>query len=159
MFGIGMTELLIILVVALLVLGPAKLPGVARSIGKGMRELRRASDDLRSSIMFDDDEPQRRYAPPPAAHQPPASEAEKITSSDIPPHIHSSLAAGSVAAATGDGPVPRDESGPAEAAPASAPPGPDAPAADAPVAAAPVADAPVTDAPKATPKAEQEAGK
>lgn len=97
MFGIGMQELLIILVVALIVMGPTKLPGVARSIGKGMRELRRASDDLRSTIMFDEDEPQRgRYTqPPPAepvASAPPAQTvAEKIA--EEAPHIHGSLAA------------------------------------------------------------------
>jgi sec-independent protein translocase protein TatA len=68
MFGIGMQELMIIFVVALLVLGPAKLPSVARSIGKGLRELRKASDDLRGAIMFEDEDlPQRKVAKPPAA--------------------------------------------------------------------------------------------
>ena len=50
MFGIGMPELLIILVVALLVLGPRKLPEVARSLGRGMAEFRRASTELRNSL-------------------------------------------------------------------------------------------------------------
>ncbi len=45
-----MPELLIILVVALLVLGPRKLPEVARSLGRGMAEFRRASTDLRNSL-------------------------------------------------------------------------------------------------------------
>lgn len=65
MFGIGMQELMIIFVVALLVLGPAKLPGVARSVGKGLRELRKASDELRTSIMFEEDEDTHRRAPRP----------------------------------------------------------------------------------------------
>ena len=50
MFGIGMPELLLIFVVALLVLGPKKLPEAARSLGRGMAEFRRASADLRNSL-------------------------------------------------------------------------------------------------------------
>ncbi|MCH6562257.1 MAG: TatA/E family twin arginine-targeting protein translocase [Myxococcales bacterium] len=50
MFGIGMPELLVILVVALLVLGPKRLPEVARSLGRGIAEFRRASTELRQSL-------------------------------------------------------------------------------------------------------------
>ena len=50
MFNLGMTELLIIMVVALLVLGPKKLPELARSLGRGMAEFRRASSDLQHSL-------------------------------------------------------------------------------------------------------------
>ncbi|MCE2390117.1 MAG: twin-arginine translocase subunit TatB [Proteobacteria bacterium] len=50
MFNLGMTELLIIMLVALLVLGPKKLPELARSLGRGMAEFRRASNDLRNSL-------------------------------------------------------------------------------------------------------------
>lgn len=50
MFGMSGTELTIILILALLLLGPAKLPDLARSLGKGIREFRRATDDLRSSV-------------------------------------------------------------------------------------------------------------
>jgi Tat protein translocase TatB subunit len=49
-FGIGMTELMVVLVVALLVLGPKRLPEIARSLGRGMAEFRRASNELRSSL-------------------------------------------------------------------------------------------------------------
>jgi len=55
-FGIGMPELLIVLVVALLVLGPRKLPEAARSLGRGMAEFRRASNDLRNSLTAPIDE-------------------------------------------------------------------------------------------------------
>ncbi len=50
MLNIGPQELLLILVVALLVVGPRRLPELARSLGKGLRELRRAQDDVRKTI-------------------------------------------------------------------------------------------------------------
>ena len=65
MFGIGPQELIVILVIGLLVLGPKRLPEIARSLGKGLSEFRRASTDLRQSLALDD-EPSRP-APPPRA--------------------------------------------------------------------------------------------
>ena len=50
MFGIGMPELLLILAVALVVLGPKKLPELARALGKGMAEFRRATDELKDEF-------------------------------------------------------------------------------------------------------------
>jgi sec-independent protein translocase protein TatB len=46
MFGIGPTELVVILIIALLVLGPKRLPELARSLGKGLAEFRRATSDI-----------------------------------------------------------------------------------------------------------------
>jgi TatA/E family protein of Tat protein translocase len=50
MFGIGMPELLLILGLALIVLGPKKLPELAKALGKGLAEFRRATDELKSEF-------------------------------------------------------------------------------------------------------------
>ena len=50
MFGIGMPELLLILGLALIVLGPKKLPELAKALGKGLAEFRRATDDLKQEF-------------------------------------------------------------------------------------------------------------
>lgn len=53
MFGLGMQELIIILIVALIVIGPKKLPDLARGLGRALREFRRATDDIKDQIDFD----------------------------------------------------------------------------------------------------------
>lgn len=55
----GFGEIIVILIVALMVFGPRKLPEIARSVGKSVREFRRASSSLRAEIEggVDDDEP------------------------------------------------------------------------------------------------------
>lgn len=58
MFGIGFQELLIIAVVALLIVGPKKLPDLAKTLGKGFQEFRKATDgitdDLKQTMQSDD---------------------------------------------------------------------------------------------------------
>jgi sec-independent protein translocase protein TatB len=51
MFGIGTGELLLILVIALIVLGPERMPRVARDVGRVIGELRRTSDELRDELL------------------------------------------------------------------------------------------------------------
>ena len=53
MFGIGMQELLLILVIALIILGPKKLPEVAKALGKAMNEFKRATNDIKESLEVD----------------------------------------------------------------------------------------------------------
>ncbi len=58
MLNIGPQELLLVLAVALLVVGPTRLPELGRSIGKGLRELRKAQDEVRRTIQVSlDDSP------------------------------------------------------------------------------------------------------
>jgi sec-independent protein translocase protein TatA len=48
--SIGMPELILIFIVALIVFGPKKLPEIGKSLGKGLAEFKRASDDFKQSI-------------------------------------------------------------------------------------------------------------
>jgi len=50
MFGIGMPELLLILAVALIVIGPKKLPDLARALGRGLSEFKKATDELKNTL-------------------------------------------------------------------------------------------------------------
>lgn len=58
MFGIGLQELIIIAIIALLVVGPKKLPELAKTVGKGLNEFRKAADgitdDLKQTMQSDD---------------------------------------------------------------------------------------------------------
>lgn len=50
MFGIGMPELIVIAIIALLVVGPKRLPDLAKTLGRGLSEFKKATDDVSSTI-------------------------------------------------------------------------------------------------------------
>ncbi len=52
MFGLGFAEILVILAVVLLVVGPEKMPELARTLGKGMFQLRKAADEFREEVQL-----------------------------------------------------------------------------------------------------------
>lgn len=64
MFGIGMPEIIVILVVALIFIGPGKLPEIARALGKGYGEFSRSMRDVRREMEeMADDEPAGLLSP------------------------------------------------------------------------------------------------
>jgi len=99
MFGsIGMPELILIFVVALLVFGPKKLPELGKSLGRGLAEFKKASEDLKKTI---EDE----------------IEQGKQEAANVRQHVaevQSTLAAAPTPAAPAEAPVPRSEPAPTQ---------------------------------------------
>lgn len=82
MFGIGGTELIIIIIVALLIFGPNKLPELGRTIGKMMSEFKRASSEMEQAVRREMDAAQAGAAPEGdvmAAARESAADAEPLT--------------------------------------------------------------------------------
>jgi sec-independent protein translocase protein TatB len=61
--GIGIWEILLILIVALIVLGPSRLPGIARTLGKTVRAIKKASADLTANITRELEETKNEPSP------------------------------------------------------------------------------------------------
>ena len=100
MLNIGTPELLVIIVIALLVVGPERLPALARQIGRGLREFRKMQDDVKDMVKLDLDEtPDRPVAP---------------AASPMAPGVHRTRRPAST---NGDGPAPSHE--PADDPPAA----------------------------------------
>jgi len=83
MFGVGPEELVLVLIVALLVLGPERLPRMARDVGRVVGELRRTSDEFRAEFL-NADKYLEKPASAPAAVAPPAPAAAQATTPSDP---------------------------------------------------------------------------
>ena len=99
MFGLGFGEIVIILVLALVLLGPQKLPEVAKQLGKGLRDFKKASDDLKGQFeqeLYADERKaaRARIAPPTAAAPVPAAAPQPVppASVDNVPGLDAALA-------------------------------------------------------------------
>jgi len=98
MGSLGLPEIIFILLLALLIFGPKRLPEIGRTLGKGMAEFRKASNDLKRTIntelSLEEDEQTRT----PRRIEPPASLVQAISPTQEPP-------AGTVAQMTWENPI------------------------------------------------------
>ncbi len=88
MFGLGFGEILVILVLALVLLGPQKLPEVAKQLGKGFRDFKKATDDLKGQFeqeLYADERkaPRPRIAPPTAAAPVPTGPPQPVPAASV----------------------------------------------------------------------------
>jgi sec-independent protein translocase protein TatB len=124
MFGIGFQELLLIFIIALVVVGPNKLPELAKTLGKGLAEFKRATNDIKQS--FDQDETVREIKqefhsaqslallqdrlPPPATTANPTSEPSAGSGeANSPPSDSSAVNAGPDAEVSGSTSIKHDD--------------------------------------------------
>ncbi len=84
MFGMGPEELILVLIVALLVLGPERLPRVARDVGRVVGDLRRTSDEFREEFLQADKYLEKPAAPTPTPVAQPALAAIPATTPSDP---------------------------------------------------------------------------
>lgn len=93
MFGLSLPEIIFLAILALVVIGPKQLPEVARTLGRVLNELRRASSSLTeefrqqvkiNSIRLEDQKPQQ---PPVSAHEPMSLEQDQVFDNNIKPEV------------------------------------------------------------------------
>jgi Tat protein translocase TatB subunit len=82
MFGIGFQEMLLIMVVVLIFFGPKRLPDLAKSLGKGLAEFKKASEEVKKSI---DDVMKEETAKTEGAKEEPAKEEPSVAEASPPP--------------------------------------------------------------------------
>lgn len=102
MLNISPQELLLILLVALLVVGPKRLPELGRSLGKGIRELRKAQDEVRKTIQINMDDEPPTHARGPASMPEATSAGDGDAPAAHPDAVPGTDVAPVVAAGTGD---------------------------------------------------------
>jgi TatA/E family protein of Tat protein translocase len=107
MFDIGLQELVVIFVIALVVFGPKNLPQLGRALGRAMREFRRASDEFRSTIetnlQIHETDPMPSEAPTPVAGAPsPVTTGGEAEPESVPSPDSGESAETAVAVAAGE---------------------------------------------------------
>jgi sec-independent protein translocase protein TatB len=91
MLNIGPQELLVILIVALLVVGPQRLPELSRQLGRGLREFRKIQDDVKGMVNLDEVKNMVTFdADGPATADPPTSAptTKRVSGTATPPAVH-----------------------------------------------------------------------
>jgi TatA/E family protein of Tat protein translocase len=93
-FNVGPAEILVILLLALIVFGPKRLPEIGKTVGKGLREFRQATQDVKNELSMnldddddDDDDAKPSSSTPPKANSSspsPNGESETAGSSQVP---------------------------------------------------------------------------
>jgi Tat protein translocase TatB subunit len=95
MLNIGPQELLIVLIIALVVVGPQRLPELGRTIGKVLREFRKIQDDVKDTLKFDlDDDPAPYVRPKHTPRAPAADEKADAATEDTLPEPESTAPTG-----------------------------------------------------------------
>lgn len=103
MFGLGVPELIFILILALLIFGPKRLPEIGRTLGRGMSEFRKASNDLKRTINVElalDEQP----APPVLPYRS-SSPLDALRAARLPDGSPAPAAAAAVGATPADTPA------------------------------------------------------
>lgn len=77
MFGIGIPELIIIFIVALIIFGPKKLPDLGKSLGRGLAEFKKATQEFKDSIELEARPEARKPFQPPIVPPPPSGPVDE----------------------------------------------------------------------------------
>lgn len=83
--NLGVPELLVIFIVALIVFGPKKLPELGRSLGRGLNEFKRASNELKNTLDEEIRADERRATTPPASSVSPVSNDRQLAAQPVGP--------------------------------------------------------------------------